>query len=86
MVDIDIAQGQLAVDLDNPDEGACLEKEGKVVARGIVEKSDAQICDIRFASLPPAGPCDLVISCRNGRPPTTVPKKVRHSVTVVDSY
>lgn len=81
-----VAGMNIAIDVDNPDEGAWLEKDGKVVSSGIVEKSDAQICDIRFRSLPSAGRYDLVISCRNGRPPTTVPKKVRHSVTVVDSY
>lgn len=81
-----VAGMNIAIDVDNPDERAWLEKDGKVVSSGIVEKSDAQICDIRFRSLPSAGRYDLVISCRNGRPPTTVPKKVRHSVTVVDSY
>ena len=81
-----VAGMNIAIDVDNPDEGAWLEKYGKVVSSGIVEKSDAQVCDIRFRSLPSAGRYDLVISCRNGRPPTTVPKKVRHSVTVVDSY
>lgn len=82
---VTVAGMNIAIDVDNPDEGAWLEQDGKIAAVGRVEKSDAQICEIRFDTFPPPGKYDLVLACRNNRPPTTVVKKVRHAVTVVET-
>ena len=83
--DVTVAGMNIAIDADNPDEGAWLEQDGKIVAVGKVGETDAQVCVIRFDAFPPPGKYDLVLACRNHRPPTTVVKKVRHAVTVVET-
>ena len=83
--DVTVAGLNIAIDVNNPDEGAWLEQNGKVAAVGKVGESDAQVCVIRFDTFPPPGEYDLVLACRNHRPPTTVVKKVRHAVTVVET-
>ena len=83
--DVTVAGMNIAIDVNNPDEGAWLEQDGKIAAVGKVGETDAQICVIRFDAFPPPGKYDLVLACRNNRPPTTVVKKVRHAVTVVET-
>lgn len=74
----------IAIDKSHTDEGVWLENaNGDILEKGIVIRSDAATCHVKFDKLPKKkGACVFVLSCRNGRGTDFEPKRATRRVTV----